>query len=186
MWKRTGLVYKGSTIGSQFRFAVFSVLLIMLCSAHAEIREDDAANGWGAIAEGARLRLTVARDRYRFGDSVDLHIVLQNASREELVLSRGSELPYEVEVISPDDMPAAHTEWGRRQMGFTAAKSGSHRSVRLKRGESCVDDVHTVNRDFDMTLNGQYSIAVRTVVPSAKDADGWVWVFSPTVTIHVE
>ena len=51
--------------------------------------------------EGCRVTLKLDKDIYEVGDPIDLHISLENISRQDLGFGSGGPFPYRIEVILP-------------------------------------------------------------------------------------
>jgi hypothetical protein len=134
---------------------------------------------------GYYITLTTSHDRYNASDSIDLRVELRNTGRRELAFGIGSSFPYDVDVLGPDGGPAARTQWGRRPSASFVASEGSHRMGRLAAGAVVEDDLSMLNREFDMTLDGQYTITVRRRFSSELDSSAEIEVFSNPVVIRI-
>jgi hypothetical protein len=160
---------------TSFFFAV--VLMLLFVGANG-----DAAKHWGTPLEGCRLGLITNEEQYHFGDLINLQVILQNLTRKELVFGDGGHFPYEISLTLPNGKPAPLSLWG--QMESSSPKAYVRNvSIHLAAGETKTDDLSMLNRRFDMTLEGQYTIVVRRRLPSESDPNAWIEVFSNSVVI---
>jgi len=132
-----------------------------LC-ASAETKEQPDA--WGPETQGCRFSATSDRASYRFDQSIRLCLTLKNENNELAVVRQSHVfLAYRFDVRLPNGTPAPLTLEGKRQMDASSA-GGSMFGITLKRGQSHIDEVPMLNRLYDMTMIGEYTVTVRRQV----------------------
>ena len=145
--------------------------------------KSDPEPRWGETVEGCRLNLTADRDQYQFGDTINLHVILQNLTRPNLPLVSGG-ISYDIDVFSSRG-PVPLTLWGQRQASSPLRDGISHVLTYLPPGKSDPCDIYQVNRTFDMSIADRYVIEVRRKLPSESDGYAWIQLFSNPITITV-
>jgi hypothetical protein len=58
---------------------------------------------WGASVEGCRMTISTDREQYDFGESINIHVVIQNETRTKLRVVNGQYLPCRLQVIAPNN-----------------------------------------------------------------------------------
>jgi len=161
-------------------------LVIALVSATSQPTTKNGSDEaiWGIAHEGCRTRILADRDHYSFGEPVHIHAMIQNVGRPNLDVAVGHFTRYEIQVSLPDGSPAPLTLWGRNKNPLNA--DGSSTTIKLAPGQTKTDEYPSLNRIFDMTIGGRYSVTARTSVVSDLDSEASVVLFSNTIFIWVE
>jgi hypothetical protein len=159
------------------------VTYLILLSLLGATNANDATQ-WGPATEGCRISLSFDKTEYDFGESINLSATVQNVGREKLQVE-GNQLrfPYRFEFYGPKSEETPLTLWGQ---AFMRTHGGSQSQQILSRGETRTDTFPTLNRAYDMTLAGKYSIVVHRIVPSELDPKAWIDVASNTLIIEVK
>jgi len=106
--------------------------------------------------------------------------------RDEVRVIRDNSFCYEVTVFLPDSTVAPPTLFTRESLRARGLLGGSSISVPLKKGESEKSHLEDLNRWFDMTLAGKYTVRIRGYYPSRLDPDAKIEVFSNEIEIFVD
>jgi hypothetical protein len=138
---------------------------------------------WGTTVEGCRLGASTDKEQYDFGQPINLHLVLQNKDRDRLKLSEGSDFGFTIEIISPNQQTAHLTLWGEGTLNGNAMEA-RRRLITLAHGDTTTASI-MLNRAYDMTLDGKYTISAHRIIPSNLDADAWVDVSSNKVIVEI-
>jgi hypothetical protein len=165
---------------------VIRILLCIFCLSLASFagsaKPGDDTVTWGSTVEGCRIGVNANKTTYDAAEPIRLVIVLQNQSRPELSESEGS-FPYNISIIAPNsNKPAPLTSWGQWLMN--PFKIGSSSQQTLTPGDSLTDKL-ILNRAYDMTMDGTYTIRVSRAIRSETDPKASVWVSSNPITIEV-
>jgi hypothetical protein len=126
----------------------------------------------GAAAGPVRLIVRARRSRLPAGEAVDLDLVLENVSTDEVTLwLQPADWDFRISATLDGKKEVSPTAYGdriRRERGLTGV---ARAMVRLKPGKSVATTVRA-SRLCDMTLVGTYVIGV-TFVPSEPDPRGY-------------
>ncbi len=166
------------------KFLMPWVGVVILSGVLSAATQERGESPWGPPTEGCRLSLSTNKQQYQFGEQIDLHITLENADRDYLVLAEGYWVPYKLEITAPNLRDAPPTLWGQAEQRGEAL-GGSARVYKLSKGQTRAEDFVMLNRYFDMSLNGKYSIVVHQILPSAIDPNGWITVTSNPILIQI-
>gem|GEM_PF-2869881 len=147
---------------------ILAVVSLLASSASAEWGDvNNAVTNWGEVANGCRYSVRTDQIEYHYSQPVRLLMILENVVEVPVyvVLANFSQM-YRVELRLPNGELSPPTLEGLRQaQGFTT-------SIRiLDPGKTAIDSVPSLNRLFDMTLAGEYSLTVyrRIILPENKD-----------------
>jgi hypothetical protein len=163
------------------------ILICSICVMSSALSQDGQVSQdlkWGAISEGCRISLTSDKEQYNFGDPINLHVVLQNVDRKELRIFEGAHFPYRIEMYLPNNEDGTLTLWGHTQTRAEIAASNIR--IILMQGQTQADDFITLNRAYDMSLDGKYAIVAHRIVPSETDPKAWVDVVSNPIVIEIK
>jgi hypothetical protein len=140
---------------------------------------------WGPETEGYRLSIGTDKTEYAAGETIRLFVRLQNVGREAVGVLRGmSPLRYHsFEILAPNKSRAPLTLYGVQE---TTNPSIRHRVGKTLMSGEVDEDVIHLNRCFDMTLAGEYSVKASTKVIARKDSQKLVTVTSLPITITVK
>jgi hypothetical protein len=144
----------------------------------AVTRADEPSVEWGPNMKGLRMSARLERPRYRAGEPIVVDIVIKNTSKELVFLGFSAEDTASFEIV------VSYTGGGLTQAGrmpltkygtwrFTPFDASKNIQISLKGGEERRYRF-PLNRMYDMTLDGDYSIVVNRTVPGGfrYDADG--------------
>jgi hypothetical protein len=146
--------------------------------------DDNGGSHWGPISEGCRIGLSTDKLVYEFGESVDVSALVENVDRDKLeVEGSQARFPYEIELYGPNSDEVPLTLWGKQLM---KSHFGSRAFDSLSRGQIRTDTFSTLNRTFDMTLNGKYILIIHRRVPSDLDPSAWINIDSNTVIFEIK
>jgi hypothetical protein len=145
--------------------------------------------------EGYQLEISVQKESLSPLEPIVLNITLKNIGKEDVRIASITPIAdYQIEVrpmrpdlingqqVSKENAPL--TLEGRRLM--QGAMQASGRTELLRRGESVTVSLESLNRIFDMTLDGEYKIVVRRKVPQRSDTPKLVEVTSNPIEIKVK
>lgn len=117
---------------------------------------------WGKPVEGQRLSISAEKRTYCPGERIFLNICFQNVGQTDVEITVCRPLGvFEINVLLPEGKPAPFTLKGKRSYDNSSMGSMSARVVKPQ--EQICTDIE-LNRLFDMTLNGKYSVTVRRIV----------------------
>jgi hypothetical protein len=118
------------------------------------------------------------------GDSIQLHILLNNESEHAIHLVAGTD-PYNVEVLQPNNDKALMTSWGR-QLRWEFVFSEAQMNELPAGSVTEVGNITSLSRAFDMTVEGKYTIRAHWKVPSVLDRGAWIDLWSRPLVITLE
>lgn len=123
---------------------------------------------WGPETRGCRFAVTSERQQYRFDQPVRLRLVLENTSESPVSIVRTNLMAvYRFDVRLPDGNPAPLTLEGRRQRELPTDERSI---VTMEHGQSDSGGVAMLNRLYDMSLRGEYTVTVyRHVFPPGEN-----------------
>lgn len=171
----------------------FTVLLATMTLATARDKADRPEEAGGEIVDGYRLFAATDRRAYKLGETVNLTVKLTNAGDGEVsVINAAHDTTYEVDITVPrvgigpggetaDKAPLTLKGRARAQ---TALHRGNHITP-VAPGESVTIEMPDLNRLYDMTLSGKYTIVVRRELRS-RDNNKTVEVVSNALTVQIE
>ena len=115
------------------------------------------------------LLLNTAKVKYTVGESIMLNMTVENRGKKDVVFMQSWPLiTFDIKVALPDGKAAPLTLYGTEQKNATAFIFGMTTTT-LKPGDTVVVSL-MINRYFDMSLDGDYKVAVSTRV---VDSDDW-------------
>jgi len=121
-----------------------------------EANEQKVSDKWGSVKAGLRLALKSSQSRYRFDQPIVLKMTLKNDGNSNVRIALPDSIleMYRVDVRLPNGAAAPLTLKGKSlwSMGVTGQI--------LKPGELTVDTIPMLNRLYDMTLLGEYTVTV--------------------------
>jgi hypothetical protein len=132
-------------------------------------------------APGKKFNLSISADsKVPVDRRIDLKLTFTNDSDEEVVMTLAEPSAiYEITVIGPDGKEQPQTQFGSRAatlFGITPVVL-----FPLRTGKHSEDQFH-LNRRYDMSLEGDYTVKVRRTI---RAGDERVVVESNTITIRV-
>lgn len=154
------------------RAGLLWMLLLLCCRAHGA--EDEV---------GIKLAAKSDRNTYVIGDPIFLDIAT-TAERDSDLLAFDSNvlLDYDIVVTMPDHHVAPHTVYGK----WLAAGNGFFglMTFHVMKGSTDLQSLH-LNRVFDMSLNGTYSVAVKREFSRRGEKTVAVTIAAPLIRIEV-
>jgi hypothetical protein len=144
------------------------VFVVCVLALSAGTKEEDSTQ-WGPETDGGQVSLKATQSKFRFDQPIALQIVVKNVGDKRLYLVRtGLLFMYRFDVRGPDGKPCPLTREGSQEaMG---GANGLRDSIALDPGKSNVFKVEMLNRIYDMSLMGKYTVkAYRTVILPGKD-----------------
>jgi hypothetical protein len=153
-----------------------SIALFLLAASVARAGEPSA--DWGPVLKGLQMSSRVDRSRYRADEPIMVEVVIKNTSKEVVFLgmSIDDQASFDIAVSLNESgagglgrMPL--TKYGARR--FAPLNAAKNIPIRLKEGEERRYRF-PLNRMYDMTLDGKYSVVVNRSIPgrSRYDSDG--------------
>lgn len=128
-------------------------------AATPEPMEGDAHIDWGAEIEGCRFSVSASRGSFRCDEPVQLRLLVQNVGTKPVNVMHSSLLvDFKFDVRLPNGKSAPLTLEGNREGTDAASAMAPHR---LNPGATDSQGVPMLNRLYDMTVAGEYSITVR-------------------------
>lgn len=134
------------------------------------------AADWGPVFRGLRMSSSVERARCQTTQPITLEVVIKNTSQEVVFLG-GAALDYASFDIAVSYIGGGQSQGGRvpltryGQKLFAVFDAAKNPPVELKPGEERPYRF-ALNRMYDMTLAGTYSVAVNRAVPGRWRYDG--------------
>lgn len=153
-----------------------------------------APKGGPGVAHNCRLSVTADKESYKFGSPVNLTLKFENlGSRSVSVANITRADTYEFDLslpksvaMSDGDMPERSPLTLRgRAMVHAMKNHGSNQVATLDSGKSVVVQIPTLNRVYDMTLTGEYTLVVRRELPSPEEKSESREVVSAPVSIRI-
>ena len=143
---------------------VFLILLAGIVNARPSAEEDQQVQ-WGKEVEGSRFGIAPLQPSCRYDQPVKVRMTIKNVGQEAShVLITDLMHVYRFDVRLPDGKPAPLTLEGNRMMDDTNSTGVSFH--KLEPGEFHTGRL-TLNRYYDMTLLGEYTVTIyRKVLPS--------------------
>jgi hypothetical protein len=123
---------------------------------------------WGAAKEGCRLALKTSSRQYRFDEPISVAMTLKNDSNNNVKYEVAKILmSYKFDVRLPDGGAAPLTLEGKKQRSGYVGIISRH----LRPSELITEDIPMLNRLYDMTLLGEYTVTAyrRLVLPTGGD-----------------
>lgn len=123
---------------------------------------------WGAAKEGCRLALKASLQQYRIDQPISVAMTLKNDSNNNVKFEVAKILmSYKFDVRLPDGGAAPLTLEGKKQSAGYVGVISRH----LRPGELITEDIPMLNRFYDMTLSGEYTVTAyrRLVLPTGGD-----------------
>jgi hypothetical protein len=119
-----------------------------------------AKRTWGTAVEGQAVSITTDKTAYDMGEPVTLGICFKNLGQQDVKAVRKDPLgTYLLTVLDPDGKPALRTLYGKEAIKADRAKN----LEKLASGEVICDEIK-LNRLFDLTLRGVYTVSVQRPV----------------------
>lgn len=156
-------IYPLSVIGS---LCICLVLLLDLgfdCLAAAEPKAETNKSQYGFRIEAAASAQSVKPNEAL---DINIHLKYNGNKSRILVFSNNSLFDYNPEIRFNNDTAVALTAYGRRE---TQSESHTNRTVKVKSGDSIPFIFKHINRYYDMTLAGNYTITVSMKVPKGDN-----------------
>ncbi len=160
------------------------VLLWPVAYAQSEGTANDAkAPSTGREVEGFTLSLSSNQTTYKPGEMIKAQVVLTNVSTEKVTFSMGSEMEkFHFEVVLPNKEVAPLTLYGKK---LQRVPMFSYKTAYLP-PEETIDVEFPMNRLFDMTLSGNYTIKIVTSVSVRADREKLAEVSSNSIQVVVK
>jgi len=137
---------------------------------------------WGRSESGCLLSISVPDTQIQGGRGVELRIIFRNDGQNEVIFPRISNwFDYKYNVLYEDDQVVSLTKFG--EIYIRAISSGSRAIRTISPGS----EVHTellINRLYDMSLPGRYTLEAFKEIPNPSGS-GFVKVISNTISIDV-
>lgn len=123
---------------------------------------------WGPTTEGCRLSVSTDRPSYHPDQPIRLRLVTENTGGKEVHVTHSSLfMVYRFDVRLPDGKPAPLTLEGNRFLSRAAAAQSLDP---LRVGRQDTESLPMLNRLYDMTLVGEYTVSVyRQVWPPGRN-----------------
>lgn len=161
------------------------VMLVMTGISVAAIGEEP--KDWGLPNDGWHLSLVIEEKEYLVGQPIGIKVVLQNIGQDAAKIPwGGGNVLYVIpaDVTFSDGEKCPKTFWGERE---TFAPHGSNSLMKVAPQESdTITSITNLNRAYDMTLDGKYTIVVHRNLPSRADPNKWIDVVSNPVVITIK
>jgi hypothetical protein len=168
-----------------FVLVVLALFAANLIQADGEAEEHAKLINWGPTKEGCRIAVVARQTEYRYDQPIALDIILQNTNTEDIQVFRTALLSmYRIEVKLPDGNAAPFTLEGRRCGVDRADAVGGYPDV-IEAGKSAKDAVTMLNRFFDMTKVGDYTVTVHHIMVYPHGSDKAVEVSSQPIVVKV-
>lgn len=168
-------------------------LLILVCGlatgeADNDKRQDET---WGPTVEGCRLSLAADKTSYHVSEPIRLRLVMENVGEGKIQAQRFRlTKDYKFDLRLPNGDSAPLTLFGKRW--FSLHNAGSISVLVLEPGETDTASFSRsnrlyLNRLYDMTLAGEYTLTVRRrFLPAGLNSvQDWAEVSSNTIKIVV-
>ena len=168
-------------------------LLILVCGLAAGEADNDKIQdeNWGPTVKGCRLSVGADKTSYHVSEPIRLRLVMENVG-EGKIQAQSFRLTkdYKFDLRLPNGDSAPLTLFGKRR--FSLHKAGSISVLVLEPGETETASFSRsnrlyLNRLYDMTLAGEYTLTVRRrFLPTGfKSVQDWAEVSSNTIEIVV-
>ena len=118
--------------------------------------KEKTPDAWGPAKDGCRLALKASQSRYRFDQPIALQMTLKNDGNSNVRIGLLDSIldMYRVDVRLPSGAAAPLTLEGKRLWSMGATDQT------LSPGEMAVETIPMLNRLYDMTLSGEYTVTV--------------------------
>lgn len=139
---------------------------------------------WGNPTEGFQISASTDKETYAPCEAINLTLILKNSGQgdAEPWTANIFDQTYRIEVILPNKQKAPLTLWGKRQSDLPII---SRASSTLKSGKTESASIPKLNRLFDMTVPGEYTIVVERTLPKRDDSTRHCHVTSNTVVVKI-
>jgi len=152
--------------------AMISCLLILVGIATVSTAVDATTRPavWGPARRGCRFSLTPDRPSYRFDQPIRLHLALENTGDKSVEpIESNLMIAYRFDIRRMDGMPVPLTIAGKQQ---EIAPIVHLRTNTLEPGQLDATVIPMLNRYYDMTLQGEYTVTVyRRIMPQTPDTE---------------
>ncbi len=175
-----------SCIVALLQFANASVLpiCVMADSKSGEKIGAESKTAWGEATDGLAISIVTPRAVYGPHERIVLTISLKNVSNDDKRIGQTSPLTlYDVEVLAPGKNKTPFTSYGKNRLE-NSREAGVRGSV-LRPGEVTSVDID-LNRLFDLTLPGPYTVSVQRVVGKTGASDRVLRAISNTITVTID
>lgn len=137
-----------------------ALLLLLAVIPNTGRSADDASEiQWGQEINGCRFSATTDRPSYRFDEPIPLNFVLENVGNEPMIVRATDAMKiYRFDVRRADGKPAPLTSEGRRQSNDL--EGSENMSIKFPPGARRENGIAMLNRLYDMTLLGEYTVTV--------------------------
>jgi len=134
-----------------------SVLAVSAALSIGMAAEEEEPAVFGAETKGCQFSAATDRPSYRFDEPIPLRLVLKNVGKEPVTINSTNPLMmYRFDVRGPSGKPVPLTLEGKHQSNLVF--SGELVTVSLDPGRSDVGGIAMLNRYYDMTLLGEYTV----------------------------
>ena len=167
---------------SVFTAILFLILLGGIGDVASSANGDKEADS-GKEVHGSRFGIAPASPSFRYDQPGILNLTVKNFRKEEISVPFGNNWSiYRFDVRLPNGKPAPLTLEGTRLANDRVVDEGT---VQVKPGASYTEGI-VLNRYYDMTLLGEYTISMQRKVPSPTRPDGtWTWELATSNTLKV-
>lgn len=133
-------------------------LLVLAASAKLLMAAEEKEQAvFGPETKGCRFSVATDRPSYRYDQPIPLQLVLKNVGKKPVTVNfTGSLMMYRFDVRGPNGKPVPLTLEGKRQSNF--APQFELVTASLGPGRSDVGGIAMLNRYYDMTRLGEYTV----------------------------
>lgn len=197
-----GLKSQHLKIGSLMKLLLLAATVCLmvvtgLMKGDVDMNDEESLTTWGPIIEGCRFSIVADHDSYPVGEPIRLRMRIENVG-DEVVYLLGSQYDiwqtdgFRFDVRMPngpvllsesESKPLPLTREGKRRRELPS----SGFSPPFNPGESAATSVAMLNRIYDMSVRGEYSVTVywQISLPQSGDKDQPIEVKSNTLKIIV-
>ncbi len=162
------------------------IILVSALTAGEANNDEKQKEAWGPKVAGCRLSVTVDQMSYHVSAPISLQITIKNGGKERVSITRSDwMLVYDFDFRLPNGDPVPMTLEGRRQESIAGMTSVAKA---LEPGGVESDTIPILNRLYDMSLTGEYTLTVkRRFYPAGAECwkDDWEEVTSNTIKIVI-
>ncbi|OPZ73408.1 MAG: hypothetical protein BWY82_01138 [Verrucomicrobia bacterium ADurb.Bin474] len=160
---------------------IFLLLTLPLAQGWAEGNEATDSN-WGEVHAGFRLSLSIKNHDYERMEPIVAVLVLSNTTDRVLDTVRTSvKDAFKIRITDAQGNPVPVTRYGDTQLH--GRKSSTVAPMGVQPGKTFTEEI-LVNRLYDLTLPGVYSVEVSRIVADTE-AKGWTFVTSNIVQLRI-
>lgn len=171
-----------------FLLQFVNVSVLSICAmADSESRKEmnvEAKREWGKETQGHAISIMAKNAVVSPGDPIILTISLKNVGTEDIrVLETAPLAAYAIEVLGPNGEKVPLTLYGK--LSLESHRLGSRSVSILKPGAESSVEIH-LNRMFDFTIPGKYTVSVQRAIWKAETDPQTLKTISNKVNLTVD